>query len=513
MKRPQFKWNIDDIMDFVNEIEETFDVDTWILAGIHIWPVLRMQLALELNPLQPTHTKTKITDFFLPAIKKSTCFPLGIAKHVYFKLRDYKKNANLNRSAEAVFITYPNARRFKVESCWYDVYCDPLIDMISKRGIESLVLEYGDKFNYKTPRFNKSCFIQPRLTLLSYLSALNCQKYVLDSKIKSELNSLYVYLEERGLFGFTYDLSTLKMKIGYLRYVAEFFKKIFQKVRPKVVFGSNYYGIEKAINLACRELGITSVDIQHGVQGESHRAFARWKKVPQTGYELMPNIFLTWSSYEAETIRSWSKATTEWHQAIVSGNLLLEKFKQNDNQLVAHYDAVVRQILAEHKANTNILVTLSTDLGLPRLYRDLILCSSKDYFWWIRLHPVMSNKERKDILKIVKSFQLNNIYADSGQKFPLYAILRHMDLHITDNSSTVLECEAFGIPSILTHHSGKVNYWQQVKSGIAFYADTRNDILSYIPKVLSRSTPIAKSKTSFIALEHFIDSLFEQKII
>ena len=49
-----------------------------------------------------------------------------------------------------------------------------------------------------------------------------------------------------------------------------------------------------------------------------------------------------------------------------------------------------------------------------------------------------------------------------------------------EDSTTVLEAEQFGVPSIITHHSGKIFFDKLIQLGIARFADTPHKILEAI---------------------------------
>jgi hypothetical protein len=53
-----------------------------------------------------------------------------------------------------------------------------------------------------------------------------------------------------------------------------------------------------------------------------------------------------------------------------------------------------------------------------------------------------------------------------------------MDVHLTHSSSTVLEAEAFGLPSIIFSEHGAELYPEQVSSGSAVVACTALEILN-----------------------------------
>ena len=76
------------------------------------------------------------------------------------------------------------------------------------------------------------------------------------------------------------------------------------------------------------------------------------------------------------------------------------------------------------------------------------------------------------------------IVVDEATRLPLYALLRHMNVHLTEISSTVLEADQFGVPSVLCHPTG-VDYYAPLARG-AIGAFTAPDIVAAIETQLKR---------------------------
>jgi hypothetical protein len=67
---------------------------------------------------------------------------------------------------------------------------------------------------------------------------------------------------------------------------------------------------------------------------------------------------------------------------------------------------------------------------------------------------------------------------------PLYALLRHLDLHLTHSSSTVVEAELFGVPSVVISEYGAEFFSDQIASGWALTALTDRAILAAVARQL-----------------------------
>ena len=119
------------------------------------------------------------------------------------------------------------------------------------------------------------------------------------------------------------------------------------------------------------------------------------------------------------------------------------------------------------------------DETIPALILEAIRESSDFCFWWIRCHPTLTDKRSK-IHRSLSSFGLNNFDIEKGTTWPLYALLRHMAVHITGWSTTVIEASAFNVPSILIHELGSEFFAEQIDNGMALYAYNSQEVVDAI---------------------------------
>ena len=82
------KWNTSKVVDFINEIEERFDVDEWIVDNIHIWPILRFQLGFQLDNITTKTGNIRKSQLVKKAFKMGLEIPLGLYKNYYASLFD-----------------------------------------------------------------------------------------------------------------------------------------------------------------------------------------------------------------------------------------------------------------------------------------------------------------------------------------------------------------------------------------------------------------------------------------
>jgi hypothetical protein len=271
-----------------------------------------------------------------------------------------------------------------------------------------------------------------------------------------------------------------------------------------LVFIVSYYSIEGfALVLACKRLGITSVDLQHGVQGPLHPAYSGLPR-GSGPFQLLPDWFWVWSEEEAEAIDSWSEVSGQ-HRALVGGNPWLDLWLEDADVYVRTVNARVEAMRAEYMHKKIVLVTLQPGISNPQqlgLLRELIELAGDGWAWWIRLHPVMMG-QRDQIQSALKSLRTKSVDLDRASHFPLYGLLRQVDVHLTHSSSTVIEAEKCGVASVITSLYGAEVYPTQIRRGMAMQCDdTASSTLTALEKMSQRKgIPATSSSLKSDALD------------
>jgi hypothetical protein len=446
-------FSVKEVVSLINFIEESLPVQNWKIEGVQVWPVARKHIRDELDSVKAEADSVKegsLDKFQSHLYGLSKIFKNFISNSFEFQFR--------LRQCDVLFLTYSNAKKNKIEGEWVNTFVDPLADVLKNKNVKYRIIEHDKNYDIKIPSKKKYKLIQHRIFSNNFKSLLankfknsESSHEVLTRKINDIINS---YGVDKKILEFSY----LKKRVLQILAHKNYFLKIIDKLRPKVVFLSSYYTtVEMGMILACREYNIPSVDIQHGAQGRFHVGYGSWKNVPENGYELLPAIFAVWSEHEKEIIDDWAHDTP--HRPVVLGNTMVQLYKNLDSknaELSASYD----------ESKINVLITLQTGRGLPEIYYQLIK-RSKNIEFWVRAHPSMTSSERENIKLKLKG--LNNCYFDLASNALLYQLFSYVDIHITQNSSVTIESANFNIPTIVTHETGRDEYERLIKKGVVFY--------------------------------------------
>jgi hypothetical protein len=484
---------ITDIMNLLNEVEERFPVNQWMINGIHIWPLIRLELATDLTnysmyPALYRSARSVSKERRLTTLLMKETSGLLRFGHAYVK--DFSKNANPQK-AEVVFLNDGISFSYLIDS-WYDKWCDPFVSRLSRDNIRAFLMT--PSHHYFIPRRTSSMFIQPYLDKIRAKTLFSLKRGFGEETLDG-FQEFMDFIESKDLKVSLPNFRRIKNEYILIKKYAEFFEQVFYRIKPRYAFLVSYYNITgMAFNLACHHLGIITIDIQHGLQGHLHWAYGRWGNVPEAGFELLPKFFWVWSDFEAEAIRKWSSRLSPWHQPIIGGNLFLDLWRSSNNEIVQYYDEKIGNVKREKRGLIHVLYTIGYEEmdKLATVFNTMRQSESLCY-WWLRVHPGKL-RDKESFKKLVWQHRILNGEVDLATDLPLYALLRQMDLHLTFYSSSVFEAEDLGVPSVVVGDYAKELFSEQISSGWAFPVDTVEEIISGIKVQFHKKEALEKTK-------------------
>lgn len=465
-----------EIINVINEIEESAPVEQWTVDGVHVWPLIRIQLGMDLfasgEVVIPHPSGTPRV--WRRAVNRLKSYMTYMAA----SWTDRREEDVDFGEAQALFLS-DGVSFTALEGKYYERFCDPLRSHLDSIGVRSLMLTPLDHF--RIPRFSPSKFIQPQLDWIQIKRTIFWRNHS-DNEYLPGFDLILEQLRKKTP-AVAPEVARIRQHISLVIAFSRYFEDLLERVRPRICFLVSYYWlVGYGLLLACKRKGIPSVDIQHGVQGAMHFAYGGWSKVPLQGYELLPAYFWCWSQDEVAVIRKWTEGTKGAHQPVAGGNLFLNLWKSKVPSFVTRFDNVLLQKTCVLGTDKQVLVTLQPGLltkDFIQILSAVIETTASGLQWWLRLHPGML-REREKVRDLFGRFA--HVDIDAATDVPLYALLRHMAVHVTHSSSTVLEAREFGIKSVVCSRYGMELFAEQERDGVALYAETKEDLLSAIHK-------------------------------
>jgi hypothetical protein len=456
-------------MDALAEVEARAPVLAWRADGVPLWPLVRLRwmfgewassakyargsaagitavqraqrvAGLALGPLRAAWTNA--IDHHGP--ETGAADPPDPARHVVF-LSDGLSFASLGGR-------------------WVERFCDPLLRQARECGWRGSL--WTPLHRYLRPRHSPSRFVQPAVDAAMARAVLGAAPRSLH--LPGHRDTVRM-LQARGFVAATLAAARIERDSRRLLAVASTYERLLASAAPRAAFVVSYYSLEGvAFVLACRRLGIPSIEIQHGVQGPHHAAYAAWPRPEPRGvHALLPDRFWVWSAQEAAVIERW--CASSGHGAFVGGNPWLDVWRSDSTWPGAAEALAAARAARQQAAGSRpvVLVTLQFGLAdseqLAPLERVIERDGGRSMFW-VRLHPVMHAERGAVRARFARHAHCE---VDRPSDLPLHALLPYADVHLTHSSSTVLETAPFGLRSVVTGGWGVELFAEQVESGEA----------------------------------------------
>lgn len=449
-----------ELRDFFIECERKFPVADWQFEGVDLWPLLRIEMRF-LITRRDIFSKS---DNESAALRSNVSVAWNFLKRMIGTLDVWPGNDDKddNVSPRDVLFFTGGLGYLDYYGKAYEKFCDPFQEILSSEGYSSIRLDFASE-KVKN-RFSSSLYIQQKLSLylLIRLPFFRIAKLGLNDLPMFE--AFIGFCKIRNVEVASFSENFLRLRLRKILLAKDFFNGILNKVTPKVVIITNYYNdFSFALINACRERSISTMDVQHGVQGEYHTAYGHWTKVPTNGFNVLPDFFWCWSQEEVNVINLWSKSLPR-HRALPGGNLFLAKYKDKSSSflqpLLEDFEVKRSEIKVLKREKKTILVTLQTGLIEVEHLRPLITAHkthSDRYNWMFRLHPAMVN-DQEAVEKKLAGLGFKGVEFSLSTTTNLYVLLHYVDAHITHSSSVVLEAESYGVPSFIISEYGKSLY-------------------------------------------------------
>lgn len=409
-------------MSLIDEIELRVDVSRWIHRGVALWPIARMNIghaafASEGGLSGPISRKPKPRWWWVPLRMPA------------------KERRGLVCLGDGVSLVH-------IDKAWADRLCGPFVRMAQEASLSPLVLQ--PVIGPPGDRWEPTRFI-PGLIERARIASKIIERRPGGSPPYG--HDLVVSLvRAAGLSTLTLAARALREQATQVRLTASALGRFLDQSCISFAFVVDWNLTSLALHRACAERGKVSVEIQHGLVGPQHWAYAPWGRIPSGGYGELPSVFWCWSSAEAAIINSWA-TSTERHRAIVGGNPWIEEWLDGRGPIANNCDFRLPPAPVE---GANILITLQRGLVSELELRPIIAAveeSPDDWVWWVRMHPLMEVSERADALRLLG--RVRSLETLVGDDTPLLPVLGAMDAHVTHSSAAVMEAVQLGVPSVV----------------------------------------------------------------
>jgi hypothetical protein len=450
-------------MKIIWEVESKFDVAVLEYKDLKLWPIMRFPLYCEFNSnrvaVRPTTRPEKLKHFL------ERLSPRARIRILTEATIDRQHRASPSQS-DVMYLTHSTSRTSKLEGGGFDAFFSPLMLHLRELGIQSFGQELAPRGQYIVPRFEPTQFIERFSQKFEMLSRFGPEATIPEQTLNG-LREIGEYVfENYGLRPKALEPRRVSKSVRRLEYWTKHFETVLDVVSPKLVMVVNYYSPPgHALTHAANRRGITTVDIQHGIQGDFHPAYSFLPNDPDGPWSVVPKLFWTWSEQDAQNINRWGNY---FHQGISGGNPLTE-FSLTVGTHNEQTETLRRRINGSGRAHV-VLVAYDgfyheqwTEVVRDLIQQDVL----SNVYWLIRVHP----GRRYMMRSIKKLFDSTYVDVTISTESNLIDVLGLSDLVLAHSSTLAIEAADFGLPVVLDS-STEPRFRQFNDSGHLNFAET-----------------------------------------
>lgn len=469
------------IAKLMAEYEATHSVEDYWAFGWQLWPVLRTALAADIYnarnyPIAVANLVSLRNRERDPSrlIRGATYYSQTIRKYIQW-LWNVKRGVAPSPSSSCDVLIVGSGDRYQfVGEKWVHYVTVPFAELLEHAGLRCRTWHWQEQ---PFPIARSSAILEPpikaELMLTNVLGRFRCTPAA--PRWFAEFATFYKEQLDRDL-----SWENMVQYFSYMVPVSIILERWLRLARPNLVVLDNWYnGQMFAVTLAAHRLGIFVMDLQHGMQEQTHNAYHWWHKEPGGGWSVRPDLFWVWG----ERAENLFYETNRIQQEILrGGNLWIRQWLSRTDPASETACKEAKKLL-EGYSRSVLVTTPPRASDFFRYLKKVISRAPSNWTWIIRTHP-LGELDRESIEKELSSSGQAHFQLHKATEWPLYAWLGVVDLHVTVDSTCANEALAFGKPTVLVNKAGLSFFSDFVDRGIMFYAERAEDFFSVAERAL-----------------------------
>lgn len=424
------------MINFIKEVETTYDVSSITVNGTQVWPFLRIVYYSKYGECYKFNKANQ---------NKNTLKKLKRIKNVFYGLENLLKKYN--------YLVFSDTSERKLMN---GKYIDKIAEfLISKLGEKEVLLienpVNGSHFKRREIS-TKNIISLDFFRIFCYLPLLRSKMVVNNEVILKEINKKY------------------KLNINYRMLISKFlcyknlFKVLYIIYKPKAIFINCFYSlIHQAAIYSAKKIGIKTIELQHGIINKQHPAYNIFTKLDQS---FFPDYLFAFGDY-VKTQQNYINP----ENVIPIGSMYIDYIKN------------------EYKPSEE---TIKLFKAFRKKYKKIVAISSQrileDKLINFLKKAALLNK---DILYIFVPRDVSKDYSYVNfsenivilRHLDVYQIIKEADFHSTMWSTCALEAPVLGVPNILINIGGFAKKYYSdllINQNVTRFVDTEREFVDTV---------------------------------
>ncbi len=426
------------------DMESKLDLFSKKVAGVYFWERVRYEIFEEI---------LRKKGFFGQSSVGLNHF--SSSQILFFSVKNLIiKNPYVTSQSDVLFLGFPR-RKLLGDGCWWDIFCDPIIECLQRSytylSVPSDIRHFS---NAKTKKIKYYFF---PIVLASFIN-----RFSLKSKLTASERQILLSIQE-------YISTVLSVKIDIEKVVKQsvmnrrsempFIRVLLKRMRPKVAIVLPGCGRETFIE-ACKTLGVPVIELQHGFIGPNNLAYSFYGSKNTT--HTFADYLFVWGDF-------WMGNT----QFPINKNRIFGLgYPFLENQ-VKQYDKI-------KKLNQIIFISQGC-IGTDIVKFAINLSKQKELGYKIiyKLHPEEYSGWTKNYPELKKS----SIEVIDNDRIPLYQLLAQSKIQIGVYSTVIYEGLVFQLKTFLLNLPGVDHMDYLIQNQHAILVSSIDDLVAAIKNI------------------------------
>jgi hypothetical protein len=439
--------NYKDTFEAIFQMEEEMDLFNQKIDEVYFWELIRFNIVRiivqNLGYQGQAHTQLDFNANYL--IRKIS----NSIKNIF------QKNPFLSSSVDYLFVGHPR-RKLMEDGLWWDIYCDPIIENLKNKR-RCALLEYPHLNNHSIPSKTTNIYYLDFVIFIGGVWKTFRSNHI-NFKIKDKLKITAIEDQIKAKLGIVIRLEKLIFdSIKTQKIMVAIYTHLLKSLKPKIViFLVSYgYGNEIFIN-ACKNFGVPTVELQHGMLSRYHAGYSFPNK--KAGKKSFPDYFFTFGDYWNKKVKYPISDKNVYSVGYPLFEIEFFKYKNNvkRNQILFISQGTIGKQLSKFAVELSKM----EDFPLKIVYK----LHSGEVARWKKEYPWLKNSEVR-VVDDTKS---------------LYELLAQSKILIGVYSTAIYEGLGMGLKTFLVNLPGAENMDDLVESKAVIKVDSvKNFIKKY----------------------------------
>ncbi len=423
------------------KVESKFDLSSLIIDGVWFYPIIKQNLFV----YDISENKSSL------GLNSSSSGTSKVFQAFKWRFRN-KPVKNL----DFLIVDAANSRKENSITKYFEShYSDYLYSIFPEKNIATFERPAISNTNHYENVPNNIKLIYPDLDFILAVIKAKLNRKVISYKFYPVLKDIIDYLGADPSI-----LNFITEKLSRFFQLYKYYSSLLEKTNPKLLIILNAYNYSNmAFIYAAKNLGITTVELQHGFIREDHPGYI-WKQIYDRN--LFPDYILTYGNYFTELLTQKSVLFNP-EQIFTCGSYAIEKYFMNINppKMFTESDKKIIYITSQWSIREKLLkFVLKLAKIIPKQYRIVY-----------KTHPLEDNVN--SYYSELNNFSNIELIADT--KINSLDIIPNCFVHSTAYSTSFMEANYLKKPNIFIFIDG----FSQV---ITKFVDNKTTFLAHTPE-------------------------------